>query len=121
MTYIKKEQQNTAEDDGECNPCRDDLLTKQLHPAGEEHQAQAKQEKTTHIETASWGGEVRHIFAGIKQPRDANRNINQEDPVPACPGDEYPAENRTQYGADQAGHRDEVEHRKQFTARIGAQ
>ena len=121
MAYIKKEQQNTTEDDGERQPRFNELLANELHATGEQHQAQSKQEKAAHIEAAPWRGEVRHIFAGIDQPCHANRNINQENPVPACPGNQHTPEDRAKYWADQPWHGDKVEYGEQFAAWVGTQ
>ena len=96
MTY-KKEQQNTAKNDSQRKPCCHYLLTKQLHPAGEQYRSD-QTGKPPHIETASWRGEVRHIFAGIQQPRYAIGMLIRKI---QCQLGDNTAQHRAKYRADQ--------------------
>lgn len=79
------------------------LLAKQLDSTGKQHQAQAKEDKTERVEATSWRGEIRHVLASVDDSDNADGNINQEYPVPACPGHQYAAEHGAEDRADQAG------------------
>ena len=115
------QQQDDAEgNDRKGYPGCDDFLAKQFDAAGKQYQAQSKQQKTGGIETPARGGEIRHIFARVKYPDNADRNINEENPVPAGPGNQHAAEHRPKNRANKAGHSDEVQYGEQFAARVGS-
>ena len=116
----KKEQQNTAKNDSQRKPCCHYLLTKQLHPAGEQYRAQTKQEKPPisklRLGVVKFGIYLRAYSSPATPIGMLIRKIQCQ-----LAGDKHTAQHRAKYRADRAGHGDEVEHGKQFTARIGAQ
>ncbi len=97
-------------------------LAESFQGDGDQHHGAAEEQEADAVETARHrAAQVRHQLHRHQAAEQADRQVDQEDPVPGGVLHQPAAQRRSRQRAEQAGNGDEAEHPHQVLARVDAQ
>lgn len=116
------EQDQSADQQQDHAQVRQVQLAESFQGDGDQHHGAAEEQEADAVETARHrAAQVRHQLHRHQAAEQADRQVDQEDPVPGGVLHQPAAQRRSRQRAEQAGNGDEAEHPHQVLARVDAQ